>query len=65
VASTRYDQQALGVRRETTGTDGSCLRPHRQVAHSEGTTAPKLAPLQQTISALAPLRARRGAATRR
>lgn len=61
----RYDKQALVLRIETTVNDVPFFRHHRTVAHKSGTRATKLAPMQKTLSSLAPLRDVLRAANRR
>jgi hypothetical protein len=65
VALKLYDKQALVLRIETTVNDVSFFRHHRTVEHKDGTTETKLAPMQKTISSLAPLRELLVAANRR
>ncbi len=60
-----YDKQGLVLRIETTANDVTFFRHHRMVEHRDGTTEMKLAPMQKTISSLAPLRDLLLAANRR
>lgn len=60
-----YDKHGVMLRIETTTSDVSFFRHHREVVHRDGTSTLQLAPLQKTIYSL-PLRAKcMGACNRR